>query len=199
MKYNGPKVRLSRRLGTAMTPKAARIMEKRPTRPGMHGAAMQRRLSDYGYQLLEKQRLRFQYNVTEKQMRRAFAKASRMKGRTGENLVALLERRLDAFVLRSGFAPTIHAARQIAGHGHLEVDGVRAFTPSMTLKPGATVSVREKSRKLQIFEMDWDAYRPPGYIERDVQKLSATLTRIPERSEVPVTCEEQSVVEFYSR
>jgi len=199
MKYNGPKVKLSRKLGTALTPKAARIMERRPHKPGMHGDARQRRLSDYGFQLLQKQGLRFQYNVSERQMRRYFEKASSMKGRTGENLVYLLERRLDAFVLRAGFAPSIFAARQVVGHGHVEVNGRRAHTPSLQLRPGDKVAIRDKSKKLQIFEMEWSAYTPPEYIERDVDSLEATLTRRPARDEVPVICEETAVVEYYSR
>lgn len=199
MKYNGPKVKLSRALGIALTPKAARVMERRPYKPGMHGQARQQRMSDYALQLQEKQRLRFQYNVSEKQMRRYYSKATRMKGRTGENLVYLLERRLDAFVLRAGFAPTIFAARQIVGHGHITVNGRKSRTPSTLLRPGDKIQVREKSRKKAIFEMDWEVYVPPTYVERDTSDLAATFVRRPEREEVPVVCEEQAVVEFYSR
>jgi len=196
VKFNGPKVKLSRRLSIPLTPKAARVMERRQDKPGMHAGRPQR-MSDYALQLLEKQRLRFQYNVSEKQMRGCFAKASRMKGRTGENMVCLLERRLDAFVLRSGFAPSIFAARQVVGHGHIEVNGRRSRSSSLTLRPGDKVSIREGSRTKQIFDMDWAAYEPPSYIERG--ELEATLTRTPARDEVPITCDEQVVVEFYSR
>jgi small subunit ribosomal protein S4 len=199
MKFNGAKTRLSRRLGVALSPKAQRIMEKRPEPPGQHGASTQRRMSDYAIQLREKQRLRFQYNVSERQMRLYFARASRQKGRTGPNLVRLLETRLDASVLRAGFAPTIYAARQIVGHGHFEVNGHRVTIASYGLKPGDTFRVRERSKKAQIFEMDWAAYTPPGYLERDEASLSAKLVRLPDREEVPITCEETLVVEFYSR
>ena len=199
MKFNGAKTRLSRRLGVALSPKAQRIMEKRPDPPGQHGQSTQRRMSDYAIQLREKQRLRFQYNVSERQMRLYFARAARQKGRTGPNLVRLLETRLDAAVLRAGFAPTIYAARQIVGHGHFEVNGKRVTIASYGLKPGDTYRVRERSKKAQIFEMDWAAYNPPGYLERDETSLSAKLVRLPDREEVPITCEETLVVEFYSR
>lgn len=196
MKFTGPKVKRSRRIGVALTAKAQKVMEKRGAE---RADSRPRRISEYGLQLLEKQKLRFQYNVSEKQMRGHFRAAQRAKGRTGENLVIRLERRLDAFVLRAGFAPTIFAARQLVSHGHFEVNHARARTPSQLLRPGDIVSVREKSRKKVVFEMEWDAYAPPDYIERNVEELSAHLTRLPERSEVPVICEEQYVVEFYSR
>ena len=196
VKYNGPKVKRSRRIGIALTPKAQQVFNKKGPDAGN---GRPRRESEYGLQLVEKQRLRFQYNVSEKQMRRYFAAALRQKGRTGENLVIALERRLDAFVLRSGFAPTIFAARQLVGHGHFEVNGSRARSSSQLLRPGDRVRVREQSQKKEIFEMDWAAYSPPTYIERDTDELTSTMSRIPERSEIPVVCEEQYVVEFYSR
>lgn len=199
MKFNGSKVKLSRRLGVALTPKAARIMERRPQPPGQHGASTQRRMSDYAVQLREKQRLRFQYNVSERQLRRIFERASRIKGRTGPNLVRLLETRLDAAVLRAGFAPTIYAARQIVGHGHFAVNGRRVDLPSYTLRAGDKFAVRDGSKKKDLFEMDWAAYQPPGYIERDEASLSAVLVRLPDREEIPVICEDTLVVEFYSR
>lgn len=196
MKYNGPRVKRSRRIGVALTPKAQRILDKKG---GNRPDTRPQRVSEYGLQLLEKQRLRFQYNVSEKQMRRHFRAALRAKGRTGENLVTRLERRLDAFVLRSGFAPTIYAARQLVGHGHFTLNGVRARNPSQLIRAGDQVSVRERSRSKAIFDMDWDAYSPPAYIDRDVESMSATLTRLPERTEVPIICEDQYVVEYYSR
>ena len=196
MKFNGPKVKLSRRLGVPLTAKSARLMERGHR---VSASREDRRLSDYGLQLLEKQRLRFQYNVSERQMRRYYQKASGMRGRTGTNLLILLERRLDAFTLRCGFAPTIFAARQLSGHGHFEINGKSAKSPSQALKPGDTVRVREKSRDKPLFDMDWNAYAPPTYIERDTEALTAQLVRLPERDEIPVICEEHYVVEFYSR
>ncbi len=196
MKFNGPKVKLSRRLGIALTPQAVRAMEKR--RKNWDGRG-DRRLSDYGIQLLEKQRLRFQYNVSETQMRRYFRKASQMKGKTGTNLLLLLESRIDAFVLRTGFVPTIFAARQVVGHGHFNLNGRRVRTPSLRLRPGDRVEIRPQSRGKQMFDMDWPAYTPPPYIERDPEKGSGLFLRPPERNEIPVICEEHHVVELYSR
>ena len=196
MRFNGARVKLSRQLGVAITPKAQRLMERKATT--LRGRA-ERRLSDYVLQLLEKQRLRFQYNVSEKQMRRYFKRASRQPGRTGENLISLLERRLDALVYRSGFVASIFAARQVVAHGHVELNGRRVRTASQALKPGDTIRVRAKSRKLQMFDMDHAAYAPPTYLDRNVEDLQSTLTRFPERTEIPVFCEEQYVVEFYSR
>ena len=196
MKFNGPKVKLSRRLGIALTPRATRAMQQGRKKWDGRG---DRRLSDYGIQLLEKQRLRFQYNVSETQMRRYFQKAAQMKGKTGNNLLLLLESRIDAFVLRTGFVPTIFAARQVVGHGHFNLNGVRVRTASLRLRPGDRVDIRPKSRGKQMFDMDWPAYTPPPYIERDHENGSSVLLRQPEREEIPVICEEHHVVELYSR
>src|SRR4029079_2167436 len=118
----GPKVKIARALGIALTPKAARIMERRPNPPGQHGATTRRKVSDYKKQLLEKQRLRAQYNISERQLQNAFTEATRQSGNTGVNLVRLLEMRLDAVVMRAGFARTIYAARQAVVHGHVMVN-----------------------------------------------------------------------------
>ena len=196
MRFNGPKVKLSRRLGVALTPKAQRVLERKA---GDQRSRADRRLSDYGLQLLEKQRLRFQYNVSEKQMRRYFQSALREKGRTGANLIRLLERRLDALVYRSGFVASVYAARQVVAHGHIELNGRRVRTASQAVKPGGVISIREKSRGMQMFDMEWSAYTPPPYLDRNSENCSATLVSLPERSEIPILCEEQYVVEYYSR
>ena len=199
MKFTGPKVKKSRALGIALTPKAQRIMQRRASRPGQHGHARQRRASEYGLQLREKQRLRFQYNISEAQMRRAYRSASRMVGSTGDNLVQVLETRLDAIVLRAGLAPTIYAARQFVNHGHFLVNGRKATIPSQRLKPGDVVSVRPKSRQNVMFA-DISAERAPvPYLAVGVDHLSATVVSLPLREEVPVICTESLVVEFYSR
>jgi small subunit ribosomal protein S4 len=202
MKFNGPKVKLSRKLGIALTPKAVKYMEKRPYPPGQHGAAKRSRTpkSEYGRQLLEKQRLRFQYNISERQMRNYFQKALRNKGRTGEVLVQLLESRLDAIVLRAGFARTIFAARQYVNHGHFEVNGERVDIPSYRLKPGDVISVKAKSRRLTpILEAMTTVTPALSYVERDWINMQATFVYIPTRDEVPVICEIDKVVEFYSK
>lgn len=202
MKFIGPKVKLSRKLGIAITPKAVKYMEKRPYPPGQHGPAKGSRppKSEYGKQLLEKQRLRFQYNVSERQMRNYFRKALRSKNATGEMLVQLLESRLDAIVLRAGFARTIYAARQFVAHGHIEVGGERVDIPSYRVRPGDVVSVKPKSRTLApILEAMGNVPPAIAYVERDWINMQATFVRIPPREEIPVICEVEKVVEFYSK
>jgi len=200
MNYTGPKVRLSRKLGVALTPKGQVAMEKRPGRPGQHGGMRRRRQeTSYGKQLLEKQRLRFQYNVRERQMRTYFKRAMRREGPTGDNLVQLLESRLDALVYRAGLARTIYAARQFVNHGHIDVDGKRVDIPSFSVRIGQTVGVREKSRQLDCFRDGLGLESAPAYLRVADTELSFTKDREPERDEVPVICDVRQVVEFYSR
>lgn len=201
MKYTGPKVKLSRRLGIALTPKAQKYMEKRPYPPGQHGPNKRRKApSVYGLQLLEKQKLRFQYNVSERQLRNYFRKAVRRREPTGEALVQQLEMRLDSFVLRAGFARTIYAARQYVDHGHMEVNGKRINIPSYQVKPGDVLTIREKSQNNTHIREAFDfSPPPPAYIERDKNKLFANFVRVPRRDEIPVICDENAIVEYYSR
>lgn len=201
MKFRGPKVKLSRRLGIALTPKAQKYMDKRPYPPGQHGPDKRRKApSVYGVQLLEKQRLKFQYNVSERQMRNYFRKAVGRKGPTGEVLVQQLETRLDAFVLRSGFAKTIYAARQYVDHGHMQLNGKRINIPSAQVKPGDVLTIRPKSiNNVHIREAFDYTPPPPDYIVRDKNELFAKFVRVPKRSEIPVICDENVIVEFYSR
>lgn len=202
MNQSRPKVRLSRALGIPLTPKCVKYFEKRPYPPGDHGRA-RRKPSDYSVRLLEKQRLRHQYNIGERQLRRTYDAALKRPGKSGENLVTLLERRLDAVVLRSGLARTIYQARQLVGHGHITVDGRKVDIPSYRLSPGQVVSVREKSRNINpvlIAAAGGNADGPTvPYLSVALSDLRVTLLREPVRSEVPVHCEEQLVVEFYSR
>ncbi|MEV1287604.1 30S ribosomal protein S4 [Micromonospora sp. NPDC049679] len=203
MNQSRPKVRISRALGIPLTRKCTRYFERRPFPPGVHGR-QRRKTSDYQVRLLEKQRLRHQYNISETQLRRAFDDAVRHTGKTGENLVVLLERRLDAVVHRAGLARTIYHARQLVAHGHFSVDGVKVDRPSYRLRPGQLVQVREKSRQKPPFQVAaagahlGDGPTAP-YLSVSLTDLSATLVREPVRSEIPVTCDEQLVVEFYSR
>lgn len=197
--YNGPKVKKSRALGVALTPKAQRIMSKKSNPPGQHGAARRRRKSEYGLQLLEKQRLRFQYNVNERYMQRTFEAASRRSGPTGENLLQLLETRLDALVWRASFASTIYAARQYVTHGHIEVNGQKATVPSMRLRPGDTIAIRERSRKMVMFNELRPVGVVPSYVSVDGTGFEAALLRVPARDEIPVIVDDQLVVEHYSR
>jgi len=197
--FTGPKVKKSRALGVALTPKAQKYMKNRPFPPGQHGQRRRRRPSEYGVQLLEKQRLRFQYNVSESQLRKAYTQASRMPGSTGDNLVQLLETRMDVLVLRAGLAPTIYAARQYVTHGHFRLNGKKATIPSQRLKVGDVITVRDRSRKSPIFNEFKASGAVAPYITFDDPSFSARLDYLPPREEVPIICAEHLVVEFYSR
>ncbi|MEV7971888.1 30S ribosomal protein S4 [Cellulomonas sp. NPDC089187] len=198
-------VRLSRALGLALTPKAVKHFEKRPYPPGEHGRARRRTESDYAVRLREKQRLRAQYALREKQMVRAYEAARKAPGLTGEALVEDLETRLDALVLRAGFARTILQARQVVTHRHVLVDGQIVDRPSFRVKEGQTLQIKPKSQTTVPFQVAAaGAHRDvlpavPGYLDVQLEKLSAKLTRRPKRAEVPVTCDVQLVVEYYAR
>jgi small subunit ribosomal protein S4 len=198
------KTRLSRALGIALTPKAAKYLEKRPYAPGEHGRTKRKADSDYAVRLREKQRLREQYGIREKQMRNTFNEARRTQGLTGENLVELLEMRLDALVLRAGFARTTAQARQLVVHRHILVDGKIVDRPSFRVKPGQLIHVKERSEGTEPFQVaaaggHVDVLpKTPGYLEVELDKLQARLIRRPKRAEVPVTCEVQLVVEYYA-
>jgi len=198
------KVRLSRALGVALTPKAARLMEKRPYAPGEHGRTRRKTDSDYAVRLREKQRLRAQYGLREKQLQIVFSEARRSAGLTGENLVELLEQRLDALVVRAGFARTTAQARQLVVHRHILVDGKIVDRPSFRVQPGQTIGVKSRSEDLEIFQVAAAGGHAevlpvvPGYLEVQLDKLQAKLVRRPKREEVPITCEVQLVVEYYS-
>jgi small subunit ribosomal protein S4 len=198
-----PKARLSRALGIPLTPKTVKYFERRPFPPGVHGRG-RRKSSDYQVRLLEKQRLRHQYNISEAQMRKAYEDAHRAEGKTGEAMVTLLERRLDAVVHRAGLARTTYQARQLVAHGHFTVDGKKVDRPGFRLKPGQVVEMRESSRPKPPFQLAAAGRAhldgPAGpYLSTALEELRTTLVRIPERREVPVLCDEQLVVEFYAR
>jgi small subunit ribosomal protein S4 len=197
--FTGPKVKKSRALGVALTPKAQKYMRNRPYPPGQHGQRRRRRPSDYGVQLLEKQRLRFQYNISESQLSKAHKMAARMPGSTGDNLVQLLEVRMDALVLRAGLAPTIYAARQYVTHGHFRLNGKKASIPSQRLKPGDVITVRDKSKASPIFNESSPSGAVAPYMSVDLANYSARFEYLPPREEIPIICAEHLVVEFYSR
>ena len=188
-------VRLSRALGIALTPKAQRIFEKRPYAPGEHGRTRRRTESDYAVRLREKQRLRAQYGVSEKQLRSAYEKATRTAGQTGNAMLTDLEVRLDNLVLRAGIARTTAQARQFVVHRHILVDGNIVDRPSYRVKPGQTIQVRAAAEGVHR-----DVLPPvPGYLDVNLASLKATLTRKPEVEEIPVQVNIQYVVEFYAR
>src|SRR5690606_34387634 len=185
-------------------PKAAKYLERRPYGPGQHGRTKRKSDSDYAVRLREKQRLRAQYGIREKQLVIAFNEARRQAGLTGENLVELLEMRLDALVLRAGFARTTAQARQLVVHRHILVDGKIVDRPSFRVKPGQLIHVKERSEGLEPFQVaaaggHVDVLpQVPGYLEVELDKLQAKLVRRPKREEIPVTCDVQLVVEYYS-
>ena len=196
-------VRLSRALGIPLTPKAVKHFEKRPYPPGEHGRARRRTESDYAVRLREKQRLRAQYALREKQLRRAYDDARKAPGLTGEVMVEDLETRLDALVLRSGFARTILQARQAVTHRHILVDGKIVDRPSFRVKPGQTIQVKPRSQATVPFQVAAAGAHQfneiPSYLNVQIEKLTAVLERRPVRAEVPVQCDVQMVVEFYAR
>ena len=200
-KYLGPKHKLCRRLGACMwgSPKCPALA--RPYPPGQHGPKMRRKMSVYGTQLLEKQKIRTHYGLLERQMRRTFQKAQRMGGVTGTNLLMLLETRLDCTVYRLGFAPTVSAARQVVVHGHIFVDGKKVDRPSFQVKPGMVVSVRERSRKIPMLAEGAASVPPalPEYLEREAESFEGKITAVPNQETIPFRVETAGVIGFYSR
>jgi small subunit ribosomal protein S4 len=203
--YHGPKAKVQRRFGEVLIPRAKyqKILDKRSYPPGEHGkekAFKSGRRSDYGMQLDEKQKLSFIYNIRERQLRTYYRRAARMPGRTGGNLLALLEARLDNIVYRAGFAATIWAARQWVNHGHIQVNGEQVNLPSYHVQPGDVISVGPKMRN-NVHLVEWveSSGNAPQYLTVDKTKFTATLSRVPEQQEIPVQVNIQLVVEFYNR
>ncbi|MFC0474140.1 30S ribosomal protein S4 [Robertmurraya beringensis] len=198
-RYTGPSWKLSRRLGISLSG-TGKELEKRPYAPGQHGPNQRKKLSEYGLQLQEKQKLRHMYGVTERQFRNLFDKAGKLSGKHGENFMALLESRLDNVVYRLGLARTRRQARQLVNHGHILVNGSRVDIPSFRVLPGHTISLREKSRNLDIVKEAVEVNNfVPDFLTFDADKLEGTFTRLPERSELPAEINEALIVEFYSR
>jgi small subunit ribosomal protein S4 len=198
-RYTGSSWKLSRRLGISLSG-SGKELEKRPYAPGQHGPGQRKKISEYGLQLQEKQKLRHMYGVTERQFRNLFDRAGKMAGVHGENFMILLDARLDNIVYRLGLARTRRQARQLVNHGHIVVDGGRVDIPSYQVKPGQTITLREKSRNLDIVKEAIEVNNfVPDYLTFDADKLEGTFTRSPERSELPAEINEALIVEFYSR
>ncbi|HWO75463.1 MAG TPA: 30S ribosomal protein S4 [Bacillus sp. (in: firmicutes)] len=198
-RYTGPSWKLSRRLGISLSG-TGKELERRPYAPGQHGPNQRKKLSEYGLQLQEKQKLRHMYGINERQFRNLFDKAGKLAGKHGENFMILLESRLDNLVYRLGLARTRRQARQLVNHGHILVDGSRVDIPSYRVQPGQTISVREKSRNLDIIKEAIEVNNfVPDFLTFDADKLEGTFTRLPERSELPAEINEALIVEFYSR
>ena len=198
-RYTGPSWKLSRRLGISLSG-TGKELEKRPYAPGQHGPNQRKKLSEYGLQLQEKQKLRHMYGVNERQFRNLFDKAGKMTGKHGENFMILLESRLDNVVYRLGLSRTRRQARQLVNHGHILVDGKRVDIPSYRMQPGQTITLREKSRNLDIVKEVVEVSNfVPDFVSFDADKLEGSFTRLPERSELPAEINESLIVEFYSR
>jgi len=198
------KYKIDRRLGENIWGRPKSPVNRRDYGPGQHGQRRKGKLSDFGVQLRAKQKLKGYYgNISEKQFHRIYSEAVRLKGDTSENLIGLLERRLDAIVYRAKFVPTVFAARQFVNHGHVNVNGKRVNIPSYRCKVGDVIEVKESSKQLvMVIEATGLAERDvPEYVETDHNKLTATLVRVPTLSDVPypVIMEPNLVVEFYSR
>jgi len=198
-RYTGPQYKKSRRLGFS-TLENGKELAKRPYAPGIHGTSRRKKISEYGIQLQEKQKVRFMYGLNEKQFRRLFEKASKMSGIAGENFLKLLESRLDNLVYRMGLSTTRRGARQIVNHGHILVNGKKVDIPSYTCKPGDIISVKENSLEhkaiLNALEQNIKA---PAFVEFDKKKLTGKYLRLPERNELNAVINESLIVEFYNR
>jgi small subunit ribosomal protein S4 len=206
-RYTGSVCRLCRREGTKLFLKGDRCfsekcaVDKRAYPPGQHGQGRPR-FSDYGMQLREKQKVKRMYGLLERQFERTLDQATRMKGRAGENLLQLLERRLDNVVFRMGFATSRAEARQLVRHGHFQVNGRKTTIPSLSLKPGAKVTVREGSRGIARIQGALDALEGrslPQWVEIDKERFEGTVKQLPSREDVTLPIEEQLIVELYSR
>jgi len=205
-RHTGPKYKLSRRekqdlFGSPKSLMGKSPLEKKNYPPGEHGQSRRQKISEYGVQLREKQKIKRIYGLYEKQFRNLFEKASRQKGITGENLIKLLERRLDNVVYRLGFAPTRVSARQLVSHRHVLVNDKTVNVPSFVVSVGDVIRIREKSKKMDAIHNSLKKVRDNqfSWLTIDKATLSGTFVQVPERSEIPLNASEQLVVELYSK
>ncbi|USS86828.1 MULTISPECIES: 30S ribosomal protein S4 [Fructilactobacillus] len=199
-RYTGPSWRISRRLGISLSG-TGKELQRRPYAPGVHGQGRRQKLSEYGVQLREKQKMRYMYGLTERQFYSLFLKAGKIReGKHGDNFEIKLEQRLDNVVYRLGLATTRRQARQLVNHGHITVDGKRVDIPSYEVEPGQVVGVREKSKNLAIIKEAVEAVvSRPTYVSFDADKLEGSLTRLPQPDELNANIDTSLVVEFYNR
>ena len=199
-RYIGPKSRIARRFGEAIFG-PDKVLDQRTYAPGQHGVNRRKKMSEYGTQLAEKQKAKYTYGVLERQFRLLFAKASRIKGITGEILLQLLESRLDNIVYRLGIAPTRAAARQLVSHRHITVDGKVVNIPSYEVKPGQVVAVREKAKSLEVIAASLDGFNHSKYswLEWNEAEKAGKYLNIPQREDIPENIKEQLIVELYSK
>lgn len=198
-KYTGPIYRKSRRLGFSVL-ETGEELAKKPYIPGQHGNKRAKKLSNYGVQLQEKQKVRFMYGMNEKQFRKLFDKAGKMKGVHGEDFLKLLESRLDNLVYRIGFATTRKGARQLVNHGHVTVNGKKVNIPSYQCKPGDVIAIKESDREMAIVKSSLEAlHNRVEFVTYDEAKMAGTYVRYPERSELNADIDVALIVEFYNR
>ena len=198
-RYTGPSTKIARKFGEPIFG-TDKDFEKRNYPPGQHGLASKRKKkSEYGTQLKEKQKVKYTYGLLERQFRNLYEKASRMKGQKGENLIILLESRLDNLVYRMGIAPTRAAARQLVSHAHITLNGVVCNIPSAHVKPGDVVAVRERSKSLEVITNSVASAAKYSWIEFDAKTLTGKYLNAPVRTEIPETINEQLIVELYSK
>jgi small subunit ribosomal protein S4 len=207
-RYTGPSCKLCRREKMKLFLKGTKCftekcpVERKNYPPGQHGLSRRAKVSDYSIQLREKQKVKRTYGVLETQFRNYFELASKQKGRTGENLVKLLERRLDNIIYRSGLAPSRKAARQLILHKHFKINGGTVNIPSYLLKAGDTIQVKDKSKQVKVFHESMKKIKDdllPAWLQVDKSALKGTLLAIPERIDIPFTANEQLIVELYSK
>ena len=198
-RYTGPSTKIARKFGEPIFG-TDKDFEKRNYPPGQHGLASKRKKkSEYGTQLKEKQKVKYTYGLLERQFRNLYEKASRMKGQKGENLLVLLESRLDNLVYRMGIAPTRAAARQLVSHAHITLNGVVCNIPSANVKPGDVVAVRERSKSLEVITNSVASAVKYSWIEFDAKSLTGKYLNVPVRTEIPENINEQLIVELYSK
>ena len=199
-RYTGPKSKIARKFGEPIFGED-KVLSKKNYAPGQHGANRRRKTSEYGKQLLEKQKAKYTYGVLEKQFRNLFEKAERTKGVTGEVLLQLLEARLDNVVYRLGIAPTRDAARQLVSHRHITVNGSVLNIPSYSVKPGDVIAVREKSKYLEVIADALAGFNHSKYpwIEWDESIKGGKFLHLPQREDIPENIKEQAIVELYSK
>lgn len=198
-RYTGPRTKIARKFGEPIYG-GDKYFEKRNFPPGQHGLASKRKKAkEYGTQLSEKQKVKYMYGILERQFHNTYKKASRMSGQKGENLVLLLESRLDNVVYRLGIAPTRAAARQLVNHGHITLNGVKCTIPSAQVKPGDTVAVRERSKSLEVITESAASTTKYSWLEFDSKTLTGKFLNLPARADIPENINEQLIVDLYSK
>lgn len=198
-RYTGPSYKKARHVGFSIS-ETGKELARRPYGPGQHGNARKGKLSDYGTQLKEKQKVRFMYGLNERQFRNTFDKASKLKGVTGTNFLRMLESRLDNLVYRIGFATTRRGARQLVNHGHITVNGKKVDIPSYRVKPGSIIALKETSKDHKaVKEALEKVTKRVEYVTFDDNKLEGTYVRYPERNELNMDINESLIVEFYNK